>query len=126
MVKNLTKYRYERKFCIPELTFEYIKALIFSHPSHFSVSYPLRIINNIYLDTANLDFFNDTIIGCSDRKKVRIRWYGDTSTSTIVNSPKLEIKCKSGFVGWKLLFPLKQFMFDRYYNYERIQKIFKE
>lgn len=49
--------------------------------------FPSRIINSIYFDTLNLDFFHDSEEGISPRKKIRIRYY-----NTDFEDLNLEIK----------------------------------
>ena len=42
-----------------------------------------RIISSVYFDTVDLNMFNDSEEGILPRKKVRIRWYGDTKVFTL-------------------------------------------
>ena len=97
-----TSYRYERKFTATVAHRSEILARIKMHPAFFREIYHARQVNNIYLDTPALKFYNDNKIGISDRKKVRIRWYDDLFGDII--SPKLEYKIKSGLLGTKWTF----------------------
>ena len=54
--------------------------------------YEKRKINSIYLDTFDLNDFNDTVDGEKQRSKLRLRWYGQTFNSVI--KPILENKIK--------------------------------
>jgi SPX domain protein involved in polyphosphate accumulation len=44
-----------------------------------------RYINSVYFDTINLNMFHDSEEGVLPRKKVRIRWYGDSKVFTLEN-----------------------------------------
>ena len=68
-----------------------VRAWVRAHSAGFLVSYPLRQVNSLYLDTLNLQDFVDNLEGLSDRKKVRIRWYGNQISGV---SAALEIKRK--------------------------------
>ncbi len=44
-----------------------------------------RVINSVYFDTSDLNMFHDSEEGIIPRKKVRIRWYNDSSIFTLEN-----------------------------------------
>ena len=73
-------WQYERKFVIDYLTFEQVEDFISSNSFLFSEIYNQRQVNNIE--------------GLSERKKFRLRWYGDIYGE--VKSPILEEKIKKG------------------------------
>ena len=73
----LDTFRYERKFRPETLDLQQIQNIVLSSKAFFRRIYHPRYINNIYLDTPELDAFFDNIGGMSDRKKYRIRWYGE-------------------------------------------------
>ena len=102
-----TPYRFERKFTATAAHRSEFIFQIKKHPAFFREVYHSRQVNNIYFDTPGLQFFNDNIIGVAERKKVRIRWYGDVNGKII--SPKLEYKIKSGLLGTKWTFDLVDF-----------------
>ena len=102
--------RYETKFSVSALNRNEIENIIKSHPAIFHKVYFTRNINNIYFDTTDFSSFADNIEGVSDRKKVRIRWYGDLFGECI--NPVLEIKYKKGFLGWKERHNLPDFNLD--------------
>lgn len=58
--------------------------------------YKSRIINSIYFDKSNLEFFMFSEEGITPRKKIRFRWYDDD-----FNKGKLEIKNKNTFFSKK-------------------------
>ncbi len=100
-------FRFERKFLTNQLSSYSLEQLIKGHPACFREIYQLRKVNNIYFDTPSLNFFSDNVVGRSDRKKVRIRWYGDDLNNIV--SPVLEFKIKAGLVGMKSSYLLPDF-----------------
>ena len=117
-----TKIRFERKFMVERLSVQEIELIIKRNVAFFSEIFHQRYINNIYLDTPNLTFFFDNNIGKSNRKKIRIRWYGDMFG--IISNPILEFKIKAGAAGSKLSFPLKSFNFDENFSIDSLNKVF--
>ena len=93
------------------------------HPAFFREIYYPRQVNNIYFDTPDLAFFNANKYGIAARKKVRIRWYGDTFGH--ISAPKLEFKLKSGLVGDKWTFPLSAFTVNADLTIETLQQLFQ-
>nr|WP_279593799.1 VTC domain-containing protein [Pseudodesulfovibrio sp. S3-i] len=57
-----------------------------------------RHVNNIYYDTPLFRFFSENVQGVPERKKIRIRWYGEAH---LPNRCRFEIKRKNGLVGAK-------------------------
>ena len=102
--------RYERKFFVDALRPVDAIDHILLHPALFSEIYHERRVNNIYLDTSEFKHYSDNINGEPVRKKVRIRWYGDTYGR--IENPTLEIKLKDGLVGYKQSYPLASFDLD--------------
>ena len=92
------EYRYERKFLVDQLDVHQVLALVKLHPAMFYQPYPPRYVNNLYLDTEGLDNYQDNVSGVGDRRKVRLRWYGDLFGD--VDRPVLEFKIKR---GWAIL-----------------------
>ncbi|MDA3910029.1 MAG: polyphosphate polymerase domain-containing protein [Bacteroidales bacterium] len=101
---NLIRKRYERKFVPETLSVSQVNQIILSLPSFFRPLYHPRYVNNLYLDSLGFDNYYDNVHGRSERKKVRIRWYGDLLAESV--EPVLEIKIKSGFVGDKKQYKL--------------------
>lgn len=92
-------YRYERKFLVEELDARQVRALVARHPGMFVQPYPPRYVNNLYLDSEDLDNYHANVAGMADRHKVRVRWYGAQLFQ--VQDPVLELKVKRGLVGTK-------------------------
>lgn len=114
------KHRYETKFSVIDLNRNEIENIIKSHPAIFHEIYCTRNINNIYFDTVDFSSYIDNIEGVRDRKKVRIRWYGDLLGEC--NNPVLEVKYKQGLLGWKERHNLQNFTLDleNYFDYKGV------
>ncbi|MDD5506927.1 MAG: polyphosphate polymerase domain-containing protein [Bacteroidales bacterium] len=120
----LTRQRFERKFLIHPYSRSQAEMIIRFHPAVFSPIFKQRQVNNLYFDTPSLRFFYDNIYGSSDRKKFRIRWYGELFGK--IQNPVLEIKIKNGYVGRKLSFPLITFDVDQELTGEDIIRVFAQ
>jgi hypothetical protein len=90
--------RYEVKFTADVTDLPHVLAWIGSHRLGFRLSYPDRVVNNVYLDTPALDAYYENLAGVSRREKARYRWYGETHAPT---KGTLEIKCRRDSIGWK-------------------------
>ena len=89
-------YRYERKFLVPEIHYNEILPSLYN--MNYFVKYESRLINNIYFDNYNFSSLTENIEGLSQRKKYRIRWYGETFKNS---NKSIEIKIKDEFVNSK-------------------------
>ena len=87
-----------------------IESIVKSHPAMFHKIYYKRNINNIYFDTTDFSSYIDNIEGVRDRRKVRIRWYGELLG--VCKNPVLEIKYKKGLLGWKERHNLHDFVLN--------------
>ena len=63
----------------------------------FKEVYPKRVVNSIYFDTDIYQDVWDNINGFGNRKKIRIRWYGDLKNSDVF----IEEKKKINFITQK-------------------------
>lgn len=118
-------YRYERKFTVPDnYKTSRIVTTVKKNKYLFREVYHQRQVNNIYFDTAGYNDYFDNVLGVSERKKIRIRWYGETFG--MIKNPVLEIKIKKGLVGDKWSYQLTPFKLDNNFTSAGIQKIFKE
>lgn len=116
-------YRYERKFTIPtSFSIKTIEQFVKRNKALFREVFHQRKINNIYFDTVGYNDYQDNVLGVSDRKKIRIRWYGDVLGK--IKKPVLEIKIKKGLVGDKWSYKLKPFILDNSFTNKDIQIIF--
>ena len=105
------KFRFERKFTVPTVySMKQIEQYIKRNSYLFREVYHERQVNNIYFDSPAYNDYFDNVLGVSDRKKIRIRWYGDTFQD--IQNPVLEVKVKRGLVGDKWSYKLKPFSLD--------------
>ena len=95
------KYRYERKYIIDRI-YGY-KLLSELHKKNFKKRYNDRHVNNIYLDNSNFNSISENFDGLSNRKKTRIRWYGE---KFVKNDKFLEFKIKNEFLNTKKIYYL--------------------
>ena len=117
---TLKRKRYERKYVLKNNVYN-VEKILKLHPAFFSEIYSKRYVNNLYFDTPDLSYYYDNVFGKSQRKKVRIRWYGELFGE--IQNPILEFKIKSGFVGDKLSFRLNSFKFDKEISHKKINNI---
>ena len=96
--------RFERKYRIEGVSLAQVRQVVDAHPLGFRTHYPDRQVNNIYLDTPDLEYFRLNLIGTGERRKYRIRWYGKDPLTA--RSPLLEIKIKHNELGEKQIFTL--------------------
>lgn len=123
-IEKQHNFRYERKFTIPDnYSLDHVESLIKSNSFLFREVFYERQVNNIYFDTVAYNDYFDNVLGVSDRKKIRIRWYGETFGKT--PKPKLEIKIKKGLVGDKWSYKIKPFMVDNSITSSNLQEVFK-
>jgi len=98
--------RYELKLASDTISPAQARSLIRLHPEGFRVAFPSREVNNLYLDTVDLQSFNANLAGLSVRRKLRLRWYGIPERS-VVSNPILELKIKENMLGNKKRQPLE-------------------
>jgi len=121
---NEDKSRYERKFLVTDMHYHQIMQQVKLHPSAFSEIFYPRYINNIYLDSNELDFYQDNVTGKGSRKKARIRWYGERTG--YIEKPILEFKVREGMLGDKISYPLLPFAVDEHFCTENLKEVFSK
>lgn len=99
--------RYERKYKVSDINHHVLLQAIRLHPAVMRKIYPDRQINNIYFDTMDLQCYSDNVDGISERKKFRVRWYGEDIFD--IKNPNLEVKYRLSEVGSKLIYPVPEF-----------------
>lgn len=119
-----TELRYERKFTIVNSNKANVLTHIKKHPAFFREIYHPRQITNIYLDTAQYQFYKDNEIGIANRKKIRVRWYGNVFGAA--KNPKLEYKLKVGLAGNKRIYNLPNFKVEKGFTKEILQALFDQ
>ncbi len=90
-------YRYERKFIIEQSRLNDLLSSLYS--SSYNEKYSERRINNIYYDDYNFSAVSENLDGLSERKKYRVRWYGEIYEKS---NKVLEIKVKNEFLNHKI------------------------
>ncbi|MDA9586553.1 VTC domain-containing protein [Amylibacter sp.] len=122
---NIEKnWRYERKFVVEDLTFGQVEDFILGNSYLFKEIYNVRQVNNIYFDDIQNTAYYSNIEGLSERKKYRIRWYGEL-LGEIKNSV-LEAKVKNATLGTKFHFNINAFIMKRRFDPNIFNNIFKE
>jgi hypothetical protein len=104
MTDGLPNLRFERKFLPADLDIKTVLARVRRHPALFRETYPARMINNLYFDSADLRSYHEHVRGVGNRVKTRIRWYGPLRGA--IARPVLERKLKRGLVSGKAGHPL--------------------
>ena len=99
--------RYELKLVVEARLVNQARSWIWLHPEAFRVAYPPRLVNNLYLDTVELSHFNANLAGTAERRKLRLRWYGESEPAT-VQTAVMELKIKNGQLGDKRRWPLPE------------------
>lgn len=99
--------RYERKYKIESINPEVVRQIVINHPSSFRKIFPDRKVNNVYFDNFALSAYFDNVEGVPERRKLRVRWYGEDIFK--IENPKLEIKIKSNQLGYKESYPVDAF-----------------
>ena len=105
MTAELPAARYEIKMAYEPGLLPELRSWIHSHPAGFATTYPPRQVNSVYMDTPDLNSFNDHLSGIPLRHKLRFRWYGEDLTKA---RGIMEVKTKSERVGWKITQPLER------------------
>lgn len=118
-----TEYRYERKF-MTELRAWEIETVLRAHPAHFREIHAERKVNNIYLDTLDDRDYFQNVDGLSNRRKTRLRWYGETFRR--IERPVLEVKIKRGYLGTKESHPLAPLRVGPGFEGHDLKKLFDE
>ncbi len=99
--------RHEKKYKLEHYSLAILEQAIRSHPAGFRKIFPDRKVNNIYFDTPALSTYADNVIGIAERKKFRVRWYGEQGNE--VKRPRFEVKIKQNYLGTKEIFDVDDF-----------------
>lgn len=114
----MINYRYEIKFVLNQVELAKAKSWLSLYTSSLT-SFPTRVVNSIYFDDIDFTSVRDNLSGIADRKKIRLRWYNNESREN-VNDARLEIKYRTGRLGYKDKFKLlaleKELLSLKYFN----------
>jgi len=97
--------RFEMKMVADERLLPRVQSWLRQHPDGFYERHPSRMVNSVYFDTPDMHRFVENLGGASERRKVRLRWYGERATGV---RPVFEIKCKRNKIGWKISHRLRE------------------
>jgi SPX domain protein involved in polyphosphate accumulation len=117
-------YRFERKYHIQEMPTWEVEHWVSRSPALFSEVFAPRHVNNIYLDSPQLEAYFENLQGIADRTKLRIRWYGPLLGP--LRKPILEFKIKRGMVGTKEFFPLHPFPLEPGFGIQTLEAVFAQ
>ena len=96
------KYRYEIKFVVDEQGLSNFVQWIYLD-TQAKEKYQERRVNSLYLDDIYFSSVKDNLSGVSNRRKTRLRWYGDENYSC----PSLELKTRNGRLITKTSYPVR-------------------
>ena len=103
MIKKIN--RFERKWILKDGDhLKLINSLLRSN-FFFRSQYSKRKVNSIYFDDSKLKSIRENLDGVSNKKKTRLRWYGNHRYLT---NPILEIKSKRGYETKKESFKINK------------------
>lgn len=91
--------RFEKKYRIESEEVALVKQRLRLHPAGLRKIYPDRQVNNIYFDTPDLITYRQNVAGINQRKKFRLRWYGEELEQ--IQQSIFEIKIKDNELGRK-------------------------
>ena len=138
MQKKIISYRQEEKYF---LNFKEISKILSKYNA--SYQFPMRIVNSIYFDSLDFKNFIDSEEGIVPRKKVRLRWYGNSSKvprdslveiKTTMPNYRIKETQRFKFESFKSLqsflknnlkahlIPVCQISYKRYYYYSKLNK----
>ena len=117
-------WRYERKFIVDDLIFDQIEDSIIGNSYLFKKIYNVRQVNNVYFDDIHYRAYYSNIEGLSERKKYRIRWYGELLGE--IKNPVLEVKVKKSSLGTKFHFNINTFIMKPRFDPNIFTTLFKE
>jgi len=101
--------RYERKYRIENQSLAFVEQMVRHHPRGFRTLFPDRQINNIYFDTPGMTCYKENVAGIAERKKYRVRWYGNLMETEGTDN-QLEIKIKNNALGDKKRYSFPSFL----------------
>ena len=114
--------RFERKWILYKRDpLQLVNSLIRSK-LFFKTHFPPRKVNSIYFDTQNFSSIKENLDGISNKKKVRLRWYGKLDK---LIDPIIEIKSKKGFETKKESFKIKILDNINFQNFDNLKLIKK-
>jgi len=99
MPKVESSMRYEIKLVLDQAKLTELLVWMHRETTAKPVHYP-RYVNSLYFDNTEFQAVRDNLIGISDRKKIRLRWYHRKNKEDI-SEVALELKFREGRLGRK-------------------------
>lgn len=100
-VSPQTVYRYERKYLSELASAWQIEKAILLHPDVFHPAYYPREVWSMYFDTTTTEYYQQNLLGHTERVKVRVRWYEHDDQQDPL---QIEIKQRQGEVLRKITY----------------------
>ena len=69
--------RFERKWIFKSENYLALINSLLRSELFFTNQYPQRKVNSIYFDDLNFSAIRENLDGVSNKKKIRVRWYGE-------------------------------------------------
>ena len=121
MIKKIN--RFERKWILKDGDYlKLINSLLRSN-FFFRTQYSKRKVNSLYFDNYKLKSIRENLDGVSNKKKTRLRWYGD---HRYLINPILEIKSKRGYETKKESFKINKLDKMSYLELKSLETIVDE
>ena len=112
--------RFERKWIYRSNNHLIIINSLIRSSFFFNKQYPDRRVNSIYFDDDNYSSIKQNLDGVSEKKKIRVRWYGMQSKLV---KPVLEIKSKRGLETKKEAFNISELNDLEYIDFKNLKLI---
>ena len=118
-MKNKTN-RFERKWIFKSENYLALINSLLRSELFFTNQYPQRKVNSIYFDDLNCSAIRENLDGVSNKKKIRVRWYGEKNK---LSKPQLEIKSKKGSETSKKNYLINELNNLKFIDYKNLDKI---
>ena len=112
--------RFERKWVFRSKNYLSLINSLLRSDLFFTNQYPNRKVNSIYFDDLNFSSIRENLDGVSNKKKIRVRWYGKKN---ILIKPQLEIKSKKGAETTKKNYSMNELNNLKFTDYTNLEKI---
>tara|TARA_S200000501_G_C20715720_1_gene696143 strand:- start:174 stop:848 length:675 start_codon:yes stop_codon:yes gene_type:complete len=112
--------RFERKWIYRSKNYLALVNSLFRSDLFFTTQFPNRKVNSIYFDDYNFSSIRENLDGVSNKKKIRIRWYGEKNK---LISPYLEEKTKKGSETVKKSFIINELHNENFFNLNSLEVI---
>ena len=112
--------RFERKWIFKSENHLALINTLLRSEFFFTNQYPQRKVNSIYFDDDNFSSIKENLNGVSNKRKIRIRWYG---VEKKLIKPQLEIKGKKGSETRKRNYSINELSNLKFSDLKNIEKI---